>query len=314
MEGGAANITLLLETSAGRVVLRSPPTDNVIPGSHDVLREYKYLTALQGTGVPSPEAILAVEGEATDGAPFYLMREVEGTPPQGASPSLAKWMSEPSRKASYIHHAVDCLAELHSLDWAGLGLAPRRGDYLTRQLEIFDRQLSRTSTGSRLVGIDAITKWLWEYRPRPQRISIVHGDYSLHNMILSSGSKCRVQAILDWELASLGDPLCDLAWFERRLDPSEKVDLDPAWFLLQGQGVPPLKELASRYADRSGIDADDIDYYRIFARWKTIILWEQLYDQYVKGSAANPARVSRFESAVPEMVEKLQQRWGQIVA
>jgi aminoglycoside phosphotransferase (APT) family kinase protein len=301
--GGSSNITAFLEVDGARWVLRRPPAGNLLPTAHDMVREFQFISALQGSAVPVPHALMVCRDESVLGAPFYLAERLDGVVLQDGIPD---GFSEPSEVAAISNLAAETLAAIHAVPWRDLDLPYRPGNYLERQVRRWSGQLARTPTGSRLVGLDRVTEWLADHRPARGEETIVHGDYGLHNMIISPPPGTAIAGVLDWEMATIGDPLADLAWF---LSGWGEVQDDgqvrnPANAITLWPGAPTAAELLDHYQRTSGRNMEDWAFYEVFTRWKGIIIIEGLYSAHVDGTAANPG-VQRFETESPRHVAEL---------
>lgn len=302
---GSSNITAFLEVDGARFVLRRPPVGELLPTAHDVIREYRFVHALEGSAVPVPATVLACTDPAVLGAPFYIAHRVDGAVLQEQIPA---GYADPDHVATLSCHVVDALAALHDVGWQQMDLPYRPGPYLQRQISRWSRQLELTDTAPRLAGMLAATRWLKSRCPADSEQAIVHGDYGLHNMIVGMPPDTRVRAVLDWELATVGDPLADLAWFLSTWGPGGGAR-NPANAISSRAGAPPAGELLERYAHVRDRAVSNWLFYEAFSLWKRAVMTEGLYSQYVNGTAANPA-VVRFRKDVPEQVEKLRELIG----
>jgi|HubBroStandDraft_2_1064218.scaffolds.fasta_scaffold01523_3 aminoglycoside phosphotransferase (APT) family kinase protein len=305
---GSSNITAFLEADGHQWVLRRPPAGDLLPTSHDMIREYRFVRALAGSAVPVPVPVLSCTDADVIGAPFYIARRVDGAVLQGAIPD---GYADPACVTSLAHAVADTLAALHDVDWRGLDLPYRPGNYLTRQVSRWSRQLELTPTAPRLKGLPEVTAWIQQRLPAQAPQAIVHGDYGLHNMIVAIPPETGIRAVLDWEMATIGDPLADLAWFlvgwvSSQADGGAR---NPANVITTWPGAPSGDSLMARYESASGRRIDDWLFYEAFSRWKGVVIREGLYSQYVQGTAANPA-VIRFREDVPAQVAILRELIG----
>jgi aminoglycoside phosphotransferase (APT) family kinase protein len=302
---GSSNITAFLEVDGARLVLRRPPAGELLPTSHDMIREYRFVHALEGSAVPVPATVLACTDPTVIGAPFYIARRVDGAILQEQIPA---GYADPSRLATLSHHVVDTLAALHDIHWQHMDLPYRPGAYLQRQISRWGRQLELTDTAPRLAGMPAVTNWLKAQCPADAGQVIVHGDYGLHNMIVGIPPQTRVSAVVDWELATIGDPLADLAWFLASWGP-DGGGRNAANVITTWAGAPSAADLLDRYARARGRSAGNWTFYQAFTLWKRAVMTEGLYSRYVNGTAANPA-VARFREDVPRQVANLRELIG----
>jgi aminoglycoside phosphotransferase (APT) family kinase protein len=262
--GGRSNVTLLVSGSAGEVVVRRPPDGEHLPGAHDVLREFRLITALTPTGLPLPEPILACD------EPFFVMSRVLGHVVRDRFPP--GYMADAAGRTGAAWALVDTLAALHAVDPVSVGLAPRHpvATYPAHQVNLWSRQWTLAGGPPDVAG--GVAGLLRADLPTPHRASVLHGDYRLDNVILDPRRPDRIRAVLDWELAAPGDPLLDLALFLVYWgDPGD----DPTW--RRGVGVPPLtaspgfpdrRAVADRYATATGLDLDRLPWYVACALFK----------------------------------------------
>jgi aminoglycoside phosphotransferase (APT) family kinase protein len=301
--GGSSNITAFLTVDGARWVLRRPPIGNLLPTAHDMLREFRFAAALQGSAVPVPRTVMACPDESVLGAPFYLAERLDGAVLQEGIPD---GFSDPEEVASISYEAAKTLAAIHAVDWTALDLPYRPGNYIDRQLRRWSGQLAQTPTASRLAGLDDVTQWLTDHRPGRAEETIVHGDYGLHNMIMRPPPGATIVGVLDWEMATIGDPLADLAWFLSGWGAAEDDGQvrNPANAITLWPGAPTAAQLLDRYQRASGRNMENWAFYEVFTRWKGIAIIEGLYSAHVNGTAANPA-VERFETVSPQHLAQL---------
>lgn len=301
---GHSNLTYLVERDGGAWVLRRPPHGPLPPSAHDVLREFRILVACAGTAVRIPEPLAACADPAVLGAPFYVMAHVPGevlTTRLGAGHDPA---TDPQRIADEL---VMGLAEIHALDWRATGLealAPPPETYLERQLRRFQRLWEHNRTRE-LPVLERVTAWLERHCPASSNGTLVHGDYRLGNTIFSATSPARLEAVLDWELATVGDPLADVGYLsatyaEAGADSDPLVRLVP---VTAGPGFPSRQELVARYAELTGRDVDGLAWYETLALWKSAVFLEGSYARLLKGTAHDPFFAS-LERGVPELAER----------
>jgi aminoglycoside phosphotransferase (APT) family kinase protein len=281
--GGRSNLTYRVDdTAGGRWALRRPPLSGVLPSAHDMGREHRVISALAGTPVPVPATVGLCQDPAVTGAPFYVMAWVDGVVPRDEA-TVAASLDEPARAAA-AGSLVDALVALHQVDpdQVGLGQLGRRTGYLERQLARWRRQLEQSRTRP-LPALDEVHRRLEANLPAqvgPARI--VHGDYRLDNVVLSPAG--QVQAVLDWELCTLGDPLADVGlllvyW----ADPGDDtLPLGAAPTLMPG--FPDRATITETYATRSGRDLSDLDVYVAFASWKLAVILEGVLARHATGA------------------------------
>jgi aminoglycoside phosphotransferase (APT) family kinase protein len=300
--GGRSNFTYTVTDSAGeRFVLRRPPLGPLLPSAHDMGREHRIMTALQGSPVPVPPVVGLCTDEAVTGAPFYVMRFVDGVILRDQP--TAEGVPESTRTAA-TDSLVDVLADLHALEPASVGLGElgKQDGYVERLLRRWRGQWEKSKTRD-LPIVDEVAERLAADVPSAGPARIVHGDYRLDNVIVSPDGG-TVQAVLDWELCTLGDPLADVGmllvyWTEPGDDFSALT-----WAPTLAAGFPARKEVAARYATASGRDLSEIDYYVALGYWKIAVILEGVYARYRSGAYGETDDSWReFEHSVPQLAE-----------
>ena len=299
---GSSNVTYYVTRGSQQWVLRRPPPGPLLPTAHDVLREHRYLDALQGRA-RTPRPVVACDDESVIGAPFYLMERAHGAMLRDGIPASYDTLEGRRRVAEDL---VDTLVELHGVDWEAAGLRGRPG-YLERQMRRWIGQWELTRPQTRdLPGLDAVVAWLEDRVPEDSGTTVVHGDYRLDNVMFGS-DKPRVVAIFDWEMATIGDPLADLGWMLMYWgdpgDPPVPPGWDPPVYLTAQEGFPSREEVVARYEAGSGRSMQHVAFYHVFSVFKLAIILEGLYAQHLKSTGANPDS-ARFEWFVPVLVER----------
>jgi aminoglycoside phosphotransferase (APT) family kinase protein len=301
--GGHSNLTYRVTDAAGSEwALRRPPLGKTLSSAHDMAREHRVVAALGGTPVPVAPVVGLCEDEEVNGAPFYVMEFVRGPVLRGVSEAEAAFPDEGDRREIGLRVA-DTLAAIHAVDpdAVGLGDLGRKEDYVARQLRRWHGQWEKSKTRE-LAAIDRVHERLAARIPAQVGASIVHGDYRLDNMILTDSGE--VAAVVDWELCTLGDPLADVGtlmayWPERG---QEEISLGLPANL--APGFPTRPELAARYAETSGRDLSELDFFTALGYWKLAIILEGVYARYAAGGYGDAGSASGFE-AFARLVERL---------
>ena len=277
--GGHSNLTYRFVDQAGAAyVLRRPPLGNVLESAHDMGREHRIIAALQGSEVPVAPALGLCADAAVNGAPFYVMGYVEGAVLHDAE--AAELLQAPDRHQLGLH-VVDVLARLHGIDpvQVGLGDLGRKEAYLARQLKRWNRQWEASKTHE-IPEMEETSRILAETMPEQVGAAIVHGDYRLGNMIVGGGA---IQAVLDWELCTLGDPLADVGYLLNSWIQPEEAAGDPAPPTAVG-GFPSRQAISELYERRTGRSLKAINYYRAFSHWRLAAIGQGVYKRYLVGA------------------------------
>lgn len=288
LEGGHSNLTYLLEDEAGKkAVIRRPPMGELLPKAHDMNREWSLIAALAPQGFPVPEPIGFCDDLSVTGALFYVMGFAKGRP-LFSNEDTHEWVCEEHR-AELAYSFIDTLADLHVLDPDAIGLSSlgKKEDYIGRQIKAWYRSWESSIAYAELDDPRAheFKDYFLANQPQQVSASVVHGDYYLHNCLFSKEG--AVVAVLDWELATLGDPLADLgytlrAWPESENDPYLEPTAPTAV-----PGLPLRHELAERYAERTGFSVELLDYYVGFNNWKTAAILHGVYARYRAGQKSS---------------------------
>ncbi|MBZ6474619.1 phosphotransferase family protein [Streptomyces griseocarneus] len=296
IEGGRSNLTYAVTDGTSRWAVRRPPLGHVLATAHDMRREHRVISALRGTAVPVPGAVLLCEDEDVIGAPFYVMEFVEGTPYRTAGQLAA---IGPRRTREVVLGLADTLVELHAVDPEAAGLADfgRPEGFLERQLRRWGKQLE-ASRSRELAGIDELRAALGAALPRSPAPAVVHGDYRLDNVLV--GADDTVAAVLDWEMSTLGDPLTDLGLLVMYSE-QRAVAGSPVGTTREAPGHPTPAEIVERYAARSGRDVTALPWYTAFAYFKLAVILEGIHYRYTLGQTVG-AGFDRIGQLVPLFV------------
>ncbi len=284
--GGHSNLTFSVTDDRGeRWVLRRPPLGQVLATAHDMAREHRIISALGPTEVPVPPTVGLCTDESVNGAPFYVMEFVDGRVVRGEQDAAALTPEQRRRAGESL---VDVMAAIHSVDVdaVGLGDLGRKEDYIARQLKRWYSQFqasdSQVEGGLGLPAVHDVHDRLASSIPAQQGAAIVHGDYRLDNCMLAPDGS--VQAVLDWEICTLGDPLADvgLLWVYWS-DPDQGAVL-PQASPTALEGFPRKAELIERYAATSDRDLSDLGFYVAFGYWKLTCIIAGVYARYAGGA------------------------------
>jgi aminoglycoside phosphotransferase (APT) family kinase protein len=281
---GYSNLTYLLRAGNRELVLRRPPFGAKIKTAHDMGREYRILSHICGVYPKAPRPLLYCEEESVLGAPFYVMERVQGIilraqPPQGLElpPQLMRRLSE-----SFI----ESLVEIHAIDYAAAGLADlgKPAGYVVRQVEGWTRRYQNARTDD-ITAMDHVAGWLRDHMPGESGACLIHNDYKYDNLVLDPADLSRINACLDWEMATLGDPLMDLGstlgyWVDAT---------DPEEWRQQSFGVTTLpgnlnrEQLLEYYTVRSRRKAEQAVFYYAYGLFKIAVIVQQIYSRYKQG-------------------------------
>jgi aminoglycoside phosphotransferase (APT) family kinase protein len=301
--GGRSNLTYAVTDGCGqRFVLRRPPLAQVLATAHDMAREHRIISAVGRTDVPVPSTLGLCTDIEVNGAPFYVMGYVDGIVLD--SPERAVELPTALRP-TVSEHLVDVLADLHAVDvdQVGLGDLAKRDGYVERQVKRWSAQWEQSKTRE-LPAIDDVARRLRDHLPIQQGVAIAHGDFRFGNCLVDVGVG-RINAVLDWELCTLGDPLADLGylgvyWFDGNTLLARSNDPTPAG------GFPPYADLVQRYALRTGRDVTGIGYYIAFGCWRLAVISEGVYSRYVHGAMGDGGDfdVATFKEATESLAQR----------
>ncbi|MFH2004992.1 MAG: phosphotransferase family protein [bacterium] len=287
---GHSNLTYLLRAGNRQLVLRRPPFGTRVKTAHDMAREYRILSDVQGVYNKAPEPYLYCGDESVIGAPFYVMDRVEGVILRGGKPPAGLGLTSDVMQALSTA-LIDGLAELHAIDVATAGLSSlgRPEGYVERQVTGWTKRYFDAKTDE-VPAVEEAASWLADHLPPDQPGALIHGDYKYDNLVLDPRRLTRIVAVLDWEMATVGDPLMDLGttlgyWIDPN-DPDENKLLPLGPTLLPGNLT--RMELVERYAKQSGRDTFDAVFYYVYALLKIAVIAQQIYKRYVDGHTKDP--------------------------
>jgi aminoglycoside phosphotransferase (APT) family kinase protein len=303
---GMSNLTYVVTPEGGTaddaVILRRPPTGAVLATAHDMEREHRVISALGGTAVPVPRTLHLCTDTSVLGAPFYVMEKVTGVHVVDTLPP--GYADEPAQRRAIGDGLVDVLADLHAVDPAAVGLADfgRPEGFAARQVRRWAKQWDATRDRDR-PEMDALAARLAETVPATQRSGIVHGDYRLDNCLLDPDTPGGIRAVLDWEMSTLGDPLTDIGMlFIYWPEPGEVPPAAQA-SVTTLPGFPTRREIADRYARRSGTDLGDLSWYVGLAYFKFAAIVAGIVARSAAGAMAGKD-TSGFAERIDGCVER----------
>ncbi|HEY0093706.1 MAG TPA: phosphotransferase family protein [Archangium sp.] len=284
--GGHSNLTYLLRMGEKELVLRRPPFGaKAIKAGHDMGREYRILSGLLPVypKVPRP-LVFCGEGESPMGVPFYVMERARGViirakPPKGIelTPDFMRRLSE---------NFVDNLVELHAVDWraAGLGEIGKPEGYLGRQVAGWTERYGKARTDD-IPEMERVATWLAGHLPAELAPTLIHNDYKYDNLVLDPDHLPNIRAVLDWEMATIGDPLSDLgmalAYWAQADDAEERLALPFGLTMLPGNLT--REQVVARYAEKSGRDVSGIAFHYVLSLFKVSVIAQQIYSRFKQG-------------------------------
>jgi aminoglycoside phosphotransferase (APT) family kinase protein len=306
---GHSNETFLVRRDADTWILRRPPRVPLAPTAHDMVREGRILRALAGSTVPAPRLVAACADPSVIGAPFHLTERLDGwvIRERVPDPFLA-----PGARPHVGEAFVEALTALHAADWRALGLGDfgRPDGFLARQVARWTKQLESYRQRP-LPDMDALAAWLASHRPPGAPPTVIHGDYHLDNVIYAPSLPPRVAAILDWETATIGDPLVDLGLCTALWpDPDdEHLPMGDSVPLAALGGFGSRRELAAHYAARSGRSIDHLPYYQALGLFRLACILEGSWARHVRGAADDPY-FAALGAGVPAMARRARDLCG----
>jgi aminoglycoside phosphotransferase (APT) family kinase protein len=300
---GHSNVTFLAQREEGLAfVVRRPPRGPLPPSAHDVLREARVLRALAGRA-RVPKVLAVGDDPSVIGAPFYVMEAVEG---HVVADEVPAELDTPDQRGRMAEELVDALAEVHAVDWRDAGLEGfgKPTGYLERQLRRFTGLWEHNRTRE-IPAVEHAGTWLRDNLPESGPATVVHGDFRLGNTIVAPDLPARVVAILDWEMATIGDPLADLGylcmnWSEAGDPPQGMFELNT---VTRAEGFPTRAELVARYEEATGRSMRNQRWYTVLALWKAAVFMEGNFKRAVAGSTDDPY-LKGFGEGVLQLAER----------
>jgi len=295
---GQSNPTYRIRAASGDYVLRRKPFGPLLPSAHAVDREYQLLSALYPLDFPVPEPLALCSDPDVIGAIFYVMELAQGRAyADGSLPDF-----DPQTRRHMYEQLVDTLAELHTIDAdrAGLGSFGRPGNYFERQVARWTRQY-RDSETDYVPAMERLIAFLPERIPEQSRTSIVHGDYRIDNVVFDGDG--QLTAVLDWELATLGDPLADFSYFAMQWALPADGGAALGGLDLRALGIPTLEEIAERYSTRSGVPVtSSLDWYFAYNLFRLAGIVQGIKKRVLDGTASH-ANAAEIAKRVPMLAD-----------
>ncbi len=289
-KGGQSNPTYRLDTPSRSYVLRRKPFGNLLPSAHAVDREFRVISALHAQGFPVARPWGLCEDTGVIGAMFYVMGMVEG--PVYWNGSLPE--KTPDERRAIYQAMVRTLAQLHNYEPEAIGLGDygKPGNYFERQIQRWTKQY-RASETEHIEEMERLITWLPQTTPEQERVSVVHGDYRIDNMIFRA-DRAEVGAVLDWELSTLGDPLADFTYFLMNWNmPSADGRAGLAGLDLEALGIPSIEETAALYCELTGREGlENLDWYFSYNLFRMAGIIQGIAGRVRDGTAASAHAVA----------------------
>jgi aminoglycoside phosphotransferase (APT) family kinase protein len=289
LSGGSQNEIFELRRDGFHAAMRIPPATAPADRDRGIVREWRIIEALDGTDVPHTEAIAVCTDTDVLGRTFYLMGFVDGWSPMGlhGGPWPEPFDRDHDARRGLAFELVEGIARLSLVDWQdrGLGDLGRPDGFHERQVDRWTAFLERIK-GRDLPGFDEASVWLRAHKPLDFVPGLMHGDYQFANVMYHHGAPARLAAIVDWEMGTVGDPKLDLAWVVQSWPEDTSAPEAATGGYVDMQHLPSRDEVLGRYAEVSGRQVDDIDYYVVLARWKLAVVLEQGYQRRGDGAPA----------------------------
>jgi aminoglycoside phosphotransferase (APT) family kinase protein len=304
ISGGRSNLTYRVDLDGGQIVLRRPPLGHVLPTAHDMSREYRVLSALDGTAVPVPRPLASCQDAEVIGAPFYLMEHVEGLVLRTMQDGQILTESQAAELSELL---AQTLAAIHGVDYkaAGLETFGKPDGYLARQLGRWQRQWE-LSNSREMPGYAELVARLTAGLPASADGTLVHGDFRLDNTLVRLTTPARVAAVVDWEMSTLGDPLADLGLtLSYWADPAEDsfADISVGATVTALPGFATRAQFAARYGELTGRDVSSIAYYIAFGYFKLAVVLEGIHARFLQNMTVGEG-FEREGPAVPVLIER----------
>jgi aminoglycoside phosphotransferase (APT) family kinase protein len=286
---GASNLTYALDYPERRMVLRRPPFGDKPKSGHNMSREYKVMSGLKGE-IPVPDTLYYTDDPSIIGAEFYVMDRSEGPLIHNMIPKEWGWSEKEARQL--CENFFQTLIDLHSVDYEAVGLGDfgKPKGYVNRQITGWNRRFEAAWTDD-IEKFEDVQSWLVDNMPAKERgAAIIHGDYRIDNCILKASDPTQIEAILDWEISALGDPMMDLGntlayWIHADDPPFMQM------MVRQPSGAPGMmtrQEILDFYAEKTGADVSGFQFYYVYGIWRLAVIIQQIYARFYRGQNDNP--------------------------
>jgi aminoglycoside phosphotransferase (APT) family kinase protein len=298
ISGGTQNDIYEIRRGDERCALRIPPPPAPANRDEGMVREWRIIEALDGTDVPHTKAIALCTDPSVLGRPFYLMGFVDGWSPMDHKGWPEPFQTDVAARAGLAYQLTEGIALLSTVDWRARGLEDlgRPEGFHERQVDRWTRFFDRIK-GRELDGLDVASGWLRAHRPLDYVPGLMHGDYQFANVMFEHGAPARLAAIVDWEMGTVGDPKLDLGWMIQSWPADTTAPEAATASYVDLHGMPSRDQLVAHYAEVSGRQVDDLDYYLVLAKWKLAIVLEQGFQR-----AGNDKKLLSFGPIVPNLM------------
>lgn len=309
---GSSNLTYCVRVGDEEYVLRRPPFGNQVKTAHDMSREFNVLSKLSEVYDPAPKPLIYCNDTAVIGSEFYLMERRRGLIIRGKTPTLealaggATLENSPILRRKVCESFIENLVRLHALDYKKIGLENlgKPEGYATRQVEGWTKRYFKAKTDEH-AGLEKAIEWLNANVPASSGAALVHNDYKFDNVMLDPENLTKIVAVLDWEMATVGEPLMDLGttlgyWMSREAgDEMLSMPFNPRVLM---ENIS-RRELVEMYAEKSGRDTSDILFYYVFGTFKIAVIAQQIYFRFARGFTRDKrfATFDRFVGALGEI-------------
>lgn len=293
LQGGGSCEMFVLRQGGEKFAIRRAPAAAVADTAHNVMREFRIIETLAGTAARVPTLLASCDDAQVMGAPFYVMEFIDGEVIRRKLPTT--YQEAPETQTCIGHEMIDALAELHSVPWAGTALEAmsKPENFLERQVARWSNQLEGYRNRD-MPGVDDVAQWLETHRPAStdtSALTVMHGDYKVDNAMFSKNTPPHILSLVDFEMTTVGDPLIDLAWCMIFWpEPDNLIAIAPPGSPggMHKDYCQPPAELIARYAQATGRDTSNLQWYQAFAAWKLGIVLEASYAKYLSGESKNP--------------------------